>query len=340
VRIPNKLIICSVMAMVVSATALPAGAAAAEVLNGSGSTLVAPLVAEWALAFETLDLVKVNFTPTGSEGGIQAVSSRAVDFAASEAPMSASQRAACHTCFEIPWSLTAIGIGYNVHGVGSKLRLDGDVVAAIYMGAIKRWNDPRIQALNHGLRLPALNITPIYANGSGDTYVFTSHLSGVSSQWRSHIGTGATVSFPTGVLAGSNSAIISRLESTNRSLAYAGVSYLIAHGLPAAAVQNSAGNYEFPNLINIESTARAVKHVPSNGVVRVVNPPRSARIAYPMSALTYVIVPADSSHKSSLRRWILYGMGAGQQFGPALDFAPLPPVIKRAATAAVSRFSR
>ena len=98
------------MAVVVSAAALPAGAAAAEVLNGSGSTLVAPLVAEWALAFQTLDRIKVNFNPTGSEAGIQAVSSGAVDFAASEAPMSATQLAACHNCFQIPWSLTAIGI--------------------------------------------------------------------------------------------------------------------------------------------------------------------------------------------------------------------------------------
>ena len=254
--------------------------------------------------------------------------------------MSASQRAACHTCFQIPWSLTAIGIGYNVRGVGSKLRLNGSVLAGIYLGTIKRWNDPRIQALNHGLRLPAMNITPIYSNGSGDTYVFTSYLSAVSSQWRSGVGSGATVSFPTGVLAGSNSAIISRLESTNGSLAYAGVSYLIAHGLPAAAIQNSAGNYEYPNLLNIESAARAVKHVPSDGVVAVVNPPRSARIAYPMPAVTYVIVPADSSHKPSLRRWILYGMGAGQEFGPALGFASLPPVIKRAASVAVSQFSQ
>ena len=338
-RIPNKLIVCSVTAMVVSATALPAGAAAAEALNGSGSTLAAPLVAEWALAFQTLDRVKVDFTPTGSEAGIQAVSSRSVDFAASEAPMSASQRAACHSCFQIPWSLTAIGIGYNVHGVGSKLRLNGAVLAAIYQGQIKRWNDPQIQALNHGLRLPAVNITPIYANGSGDTYVFTSYLSGVNSKWRTSVGTGATVSFPTGVPATSNSSIIARLETTNGALAYAGVSYLIAHGLPAAAVQNSAGNYEYPNLANIESAAHAVRHVPASGIVRVVNPPRGARIAYPIPALTYVIVPADSSHKSSLRRWILYGMGAGQEFGPALDFAPLPPVIKRAATAAVGRFS-
>lgn len=335
----TKLICGTVTAVVVSAAALPAGAGAAEVLNGSGSTLVAPLVAEWALAFQTLDRIKVNFSPTGSEAGIQAVSSGAVDFAASEAPMAATQRAACHSCFQIPWSLTAIGIGYNVHGVGSKLRLDGDVLAAIYTGAIKRWNDPRIKTLNHGLHLPAVNITPIYANGSGDTYVFTSYLSGVSSKWRSSVGTGATVGFPTGVSAGSNGAIISRLESTNGALAYAGASYLIAHGLPAAAIQNSAGKYEYPNLINIESAAHAVKRVPSSGVVRVVNPPRSARVAYPMSALTYVIVPGDSTHKASLKRWILYGIGGGQEFGPALDFAALPPVIKRAASAAVKRFS-
>jgi phosphate transport system substrate-binding protein len=335
----KKLIFATAVALVLGATALPAGAAAAEVLNGSGSTLVAPLAAEWALAFQTLHRITVNFSPTGSEAGIQAVSSRAVDFAASEAPMSASQVSACHTCFQIPWSLTAIGIGYNVHGVGSKLRLSGDLLAAIYLGTIKRWNDPRIQALNHGVHLPAVNITPISSNGSGDTYVFTSYLSGVSSKWRSGVGTGATVSFPTGVSAGSNSAIISRLESTNGSLAYAGVSYLIAHGLPAAAIRNAAGKYEYPNLVNIESAAHAVRHVPASGVVRVVNPPRSARIAYPIPALTYVIVPGDSSHKASLKRWILYAMGGGQEFGPALDFAPLPPVIKHAATAAVDRFS-
>jgi phosphate transport system substrate-binding protein len=334
----TKPIFYTVMAVIVGTAALPAGAAAAEVLNGSGSTLVAPLVAEWALAFQTLDRIAVNFSPTGSEAGIQAVSSGAVDFAVSEAPMSATQRAACHNCFQIPWSLTAIGIGYNVRGVGSKVRLDGDVLAAIYMGAIKRWNDPRIKALNHRLHLPAVNITPIYSNGSGDTYVFTSYLSGVSSKWRSSVGSGATISFPTGVSAGSNGAIISRLESTNGSLAYAGISYLIAHGLPAAAIQNSAGKYEYPNLINIESAAHAVRHVPSSGVVRVVNPPPSARVAYPMSALTYVIVPGDSTHKPSLKRWILYGIGGGQAFGPALDFAPLPPVIKRAASAAVKRW--
>ena len=128
-------------------------------------------MAEWALAFQTLDRVKVNFSPTGSEAGIQAVSARAVDFAASEAPMSASQRAACHTCFQIPWSLTAIGIGYNVDGIGSKLRLSGDVLAAIYMGSIKRWNDPRIQALSHGLHLPAAAVAArLITGGSGERW--------------------------------------------------------------------------------------------------------------------------------------------------------------------------
>jgi phosphate transport system substrate-binding protein len=318
---PNKLIFCSVMAVVVSATALPAGAAAAEALNGSGSTLVAPLVAEWALAFQTLDRVKVTFTPTGSEAGIQAVSSRAVDFAASEAPMSPSQRSACHSCFQIPWSLTPIGIGYNHRGVGSKLRLDGDVLAAIYLGQIKRWNDPRIQGLNHGLRLPAVNITPVYANGSGDTYVFTSYLSGVSSKWRSGVGTGATVSFPTGVAASSNSAIISRLESTNGALAYAGVSYLIAHGLPAAAVQNSAGRYEFPNLLNIESAARAVNQTGCDGRREQVQPRlgHEAPVRSHREVIAREVLTRQRGHQPRAR---VAGVGAGE---PALQEHRDPP---------------
>jgi phosphate transport system substrate-binding protein len=254
--------------------------------------------------------------------------------------MTASQVSACHSCYQIPWALTAIGVGYNVSGAGAKLRVTGPVLAGIYLGQITRWNDPKIQSLNPRLKLPSLKITPIYANGSGDTYVFTNYLSDVSSSWRKRAGIGTTVGFPTGVAANSNPAITAQLESTNGAIAYVGVSYLIAHALPAAAIQNADGNYEYPNLSNIESAARAVKHMPSNDVVRIVDPPSSARSAYPISTPTYAIVPANSNEKPALKQWILYAMGAGQAFGPALDFAPLPPVIRRAATATVRAFSR
>jgi phosphate transport system substrate-binding protein len=121
------------------------------------------------------------------------------------------------------------------------------------------------------------------------------------------------------------------LESTNGSIAYIAVSYLIAHSLPAAAIQNRAGKFEYPNLANIENAAKTVKHVPGNNELHIVNPPRSAKIAYPISTFTYAIVPASAPNGALLKQFITYAIGQGQSFGPALDFAPIPKVVLNAA---------
>ena len=128
-------------------------------------------------------------------------------------------------------------------------------------------------------------------------------------------------------------------EGTSGAIAYVAVSYLIAHKLPAAAIQNRAGNYEVPNLKNIANAAGAVHSVPSNNELHIVNPPRSARIAYPISTFTYVILrPKDPlGHGVFVKAFVSYALGAGQSFGPALDFVPLPGSVKRAAQATAGR---
>jgi phosphate transport system substrate-binding protein len=314
-----------------------AQAATAPTLNGAGSTLVAPLEAEWAQAFDTSTGDVVNYQAVGSGTGITDISNGSVDFGASDAPLSPTQAANCHNCIQIPWALSATGIGWHIGGLKS-LRLTGKVLEEIYAGQITNWDNPAIKALNKHEHMPSLTITPIYrTDGSGDTYAFTNYLSHVSSAWAQHVGVGTSVSFPHGVGGAHNTGVTSLLTTTNGGIAYIAVSYLIAHGLPAAAIKNNAGRYEYPNLSEIENAARTVKHVPPNNAISIVDPPKSAKIAYPISTFTYVIAPTTAAQGALLRQFIDYALGAGQTFGPALDFAGLPKVVKRAAAASVGR---
>ncbi len=308
-----------------------AAAGSTNALQGAGSSLVAPLEAEWAQAFQGKYGFSVSYQSVGSGTGITDITQSLVDFGASDAPLTPSQAAGCQGCVQIPWALSATGIGYHINGVGPGLKLSANVIAGIYLGRIKNWNDPAIKALNPTLNLPGTTITPIFRqDGSGDTYAFTDYLTRANGAWSSSVGTGTSVQFPTGVGGRGNSGVTSVLQSTDGGIAYVAVSYLIAHHLPAAAIKNAAGKFEYPNLRNIENAAQAVKSVPSNNELHIVNPPKSARIAYPISTFTYAIVHQTNPNSSLIQQWLLYALGAGQAFGPSLDFAPLPNVVHTA----------
>ncbi len=318
-----------------------ATAPAVKSLSGAGSTLVAPLVAEWAQEFPVFYGVNIDYASVGSQAGLNRIASGATDFAATDSPLTTSQRQACPSCGQIPWTLTAIGIGYHVNGAGNQLRLTPSVLANIYLGHITRWNDSRITSLNPGVKLPALKITPVYTSASGDTAVFTQYLSRVSSAWRTKVGTGDTVSFPVGITSNGNSGMTTLLQSTNGAIGYVGVPYLIAHKLPAAAIQNAAGGYAYPNLGNIIAAGATVKKVPANGALAIVDPPKSAPAAYPISTFSYVVVSATAAapRKAALRDWIAFAIGGGQKFGEGLDFAPVPSLVAAADRRAVHTFA-
>ncbi len=313
-----------------AAGALPAGAMA-ESLTGAGSTLVAPLEAYWAQDFQQRYGDSVTYASVGSGAGIAQISARTVDFGASDAPMTPTQAEGCKECIQIPWALTATGIGFNISGV-SKLRLTGPVLAEIYLGKITNWDAPAIAKLNKGTTLPNLKITPVYrSDGAGDTYAFTDYLSRISSQWKSQVGNATSVNFPTGVGGKGNDGVTAVVTTTNGALGYISASYIIAHKLGAAALRNAACKYEYPNLSNIEAAAKVIKHVASNNEMHIVNPPKSDKIAYPLSTFTYAIVPIHAPNSGLLAKWVYYAMTMGQKFGAALDFAPIPKVVLKAA---------
>src|SRR3954471_17912283 len=183
----------------VSALALMAGAGAkqqshkATTITGAGSTFVSPLVSVWTPAVGQAFDYTLQYSPVGSGAGIAAITSRTVDFGASDAPLTPDQFSACQGCVQIPWALAGTAIPYNVPGLqlpkNTNLHLSGDVIAKIYMGQITNWSDPAIKALNPKATLPDLKITPVYRTGnSGTTYNFTDYLSSVSGDWKSKIG--------------------------------------------------------------------------------------------------------------------------------------------------------
>jgi phosphate transport system substrate-binding protein len=306
--------------------------ASAGSLTGAGSTLIAPLLeGYWAPEFERTSGTKVTYAAVGSGAGIEQVSARAVEFGASDAPLTATQSAACKGCVQIPWALTATGIAWHIEGV-SRLRLTGPVLAEIYLGKITNWDDPRIAKLNKGETMPNLPITVVYrSDGSGDTYAFTDYLSRISSEWKSKVGNATSVSFPAGVGGKGNAGVTAVVVSTNGSIGYISASYIIAHNLGAAALQNAAGKFEYPNLKNIENAAASIKRVPANNEIHIVDPPKKFKTAYPLSTFTYCMIPTDAPQKPLLTEWVKYALTKGQKFGAALDFATVPKVVLKAA---------
>ncbi|HZO77065.1 MAG TPA: phosphate ABC transporter substrate-binding protein PstS [Solirubrobacteraceae bacterium] len=298
-------------------------------LTGAGSTLVAPLLSQWQPKYDEEHGVAVTYGAIGSGGGIEQITARTVDFGASDAPLTSSQASACKGCVQIPWALSATAIAYHVQGVPTGLKLTGPILSDIWLGKIKAWNDPAIKKLNPGVNLPSTKITPVYrTDGSGDTYAFTNYLSHVSSEWKSKVGTSTQVHFPVGLGGKGNSGVGGVLTSTNGSIAYVALAYVVSNKFTDAAVQNAAGKFETPGISSISAAAATVKSVPSDNAISIVDPPASASGAYPISTFTYVIVPKKSPKASGLKKFITWALGSeAQALGPKLDFAPLPAKV-------------
>lgn len=321
----RKRLVGFVVAAVIASMSVATGVALASgSLTGAGSTLIQPLMAQW----QAHSGISITYGAVGSGTGIADITSRAVDFGASDAPLTSQQASACNGCTQIPWALTATGITFNIPGVHS-LRLTGPIISQIYLGQISNWDSNAIKKINKHAHLPNLKITPVYrSDGSGDTYAFTNFLSRESSTWAHRIGYATSVSFPTGVGAAHNSGMVSTVQSTTGSIGYIAADFLIQAHLPAAALQNAAGNFEYPNLKNIANAASQVKRLPRGNALHIVDPSKKYKTAYPLSTFTYGIFPNSSSDSSTLKALVDYAVGKGQNYGPALDFQPLPKFIR------------
>jgi phosphate transport system substrate-binding protein len=308
-------------------------------LTGAGSTLVAPIMSKWQKAFDEETETTVTYGAIGSGGGIDQVTARTVDFGASDAPLTADQFSEAGEVEQIPWALSGTVPAYNVEGAPENLKLNGQLLAEIYLGKVSSWNDPAIAKLNPGASLPSTKITPVYrTDGSGDTYAFTNFLSTVDPEWKEEVGTSTQVKFPTGQGGDGNDGVSAAISGTDGAIGYVGLAYAVSNELSMPLIENSAGNFPEPGVKSVEAAAAAVNTISKDNSISLASLPSSAKKAYPISTYTYVIVPLESEKAESLKEFIGWVISPkGQEFGPDLDFAPLPSQVVAADRTAIAR---
>ena len=341
IRISAVVAAAALLAVAVAGTA---GASRAShrgtTITGAGSSFVSPLVAQWVAGIGAAYGYELQYSAIGSGGGIAAITSRTVDFGASDAPLTPDQFSACNGCEQIPWALGGTAIMYNLSGVKNLLHTDGPTLAKIFMGQITSWNDPAIQKLNPGVSLPSTKITIAHrSDNSGTTFNVTDYLSSVSPAWKSQFGSAVAVNWPVGVGARGSSGVAGVVASTDGSIGYADVAFALANHLKYFAVKNSSGKYTTPGSRGILSAASSDQKPDANNALSIVNPPKKYSNAYPISTFTYVIVPLQSSKAADLKKFLFWAVTKGQtgQYTAKLRFVPIPKPVLVVAEKAIAK---
>lgn len=291
-------------------------------LIGAGSTLVQPLVVRWTADYGARRHVTIDYGAIGSGGGMTAIRSKTVDFGASDAPLQGAQKEP--GLVQIPWALAATAIAVNLPGIAEHPKLTGPVLADIFSGKVRYWNDPEIASLNRGLTLPHLAVAPVHrSDPSGDTFVFTTFLSRTDPSWKTKVGAGTDVSWPIGAGARGNAGVAGVLTQTRGAIAYVAIAQVKGAHLNYALVRNRAGQYLDPSPATIAAAASTARFA-SDDSSTIVDAPKG----YPLSTFTYALVRRSSSKIGELKRFLRYAVGRGQSFAAPLDFAPLPASVR------------
>ncbi len=307
-----------------------AGSSGKGSINGAGSTLAAPIYQQWGSNLSSQGLT-VNYNGVGSGAGIAQLQAGTVDFAGSDPPLKASEmQAAKGPVAMFPIAFGGITVSYNLPGVKAGLKLDGKTIADIFLGKVKTWSDPEIKALNPGISLPSTSITVVHrSDASGTTQGFTTFLSDYSPDWTTAAGKpDKTVKWPTGTGAAKNSGVAAAIKQTSGAIGYVEQAYALQNNFTYAAVKNKAGQFIAPTL-DATSAAAVGINVPADLAITTINSPNPA--AYPIVSQTFVVVYKDmckagvtKSAASGVKKFLTYGLGAGQGVVKQLSYAPLP----------------
>jgi phosphate transport system substrate-binding protein len=304
-------------------------------ISGAGSTFAAPVYQQWA---SSLSPLTVNYQAVGSGAGITALENKTVDFGASDPPLKPADESAIakngSPAVQIPMFLGAITVSYNLPGVATGMKLDGKTIADIYLGKVKTWNDAEIKALNPGVSLPATAITVIHrSDSSGTTSGFTGFLAAVDPEFKSKVGEGKDVPWPTGTGAKGNAGVAGAVQQTAGAVGYVEQAYALAHKFTYAAVKNAAGNFVLPSLASTSAAAEGIK-VPANLGIKIKNP--TGANAYAITSQTFVVVnkdlckagiPGGEGAAKGVVKFLTYGLGEGQSILSQADYATLPSAV-------------
>lgn len=302
-------------------------------LTGAGSTFDYPLFSKMFSVYPTVKCgANVNYQSVGSGAGINDLLNNIVAFGATDTPLTDAQigKSTHGSVLHIPVTLGATAISYNLSSIPTgTLKLTGPIIANIYLGKIKTWNDPAITAINTGVSLPNQAITVVHrSDGSGTTGIFTHYLSDVSSDWSSKVGAATTVNWPAGVGGKGNAGVAAAVKSTVGAIGYLELAYVISNNISYALVQNKDGSYVKPSLDGAKADAANVTSIPADLRFFIVNAPGTD--SYPISGFSWVVVyqnQTNTDRGKAVANMLWWMTHDGQQYATSLTYVPLPDAI-------------
>lgn len=301
-------------------------------LSGAGATFPAPVYQKWFESFQARNpKAEITYQAVGTEAGLQLLKDRKVDFAASDVFLPDETEGQARTSrLHFATVMGAVVPIYNLASVGRNLNFTPEVLADIYLGKIKKWNDPKIRASNKGMQLPGTEIVVIHrSDGSGTTFVWTDYLSKVSAEWKKGVGVGTAVHWPMGTGAIGNEGEAAAVQQTPNSIGYVELVYALRHQLSFGAVRNSAGEFVQADLSSVTAAASgAAGEMTSDFRVSITNAPGKG--SYPIATFTWWLFPADfggAERKRAFLELLRWMLTSGQKECSALGYAPLPHEI-------------
>ncbi len=299
-------------------------------LTGAGATFPNPIYTKWFDAYAKQTGVRINYQSIGSGGGIRQFTEGTVDFGATDGPMTEEQMTAVPGgVLHLPTVIGAVVLTYNLPALGTtKLKIDGPTIAAIYSGEITKWNDPRIAALNAGVKFPVSDIIVVHrSDGSGTTYVFSDFLAKISPKWASSVGKATSVKWPIGLGGKGNEGVTQQVKQTEGAVGYVELIYAISNGLPAAQVKNAAGNFIEPSLKTVSAAAGSIPITDAMDFRVSITNAEGAE-TYPVASLTWLLVrktPVDTAKHAKLKQFLTWMLTPeAQRMAADLNYAPLP----------------
>ncbi len=299
-------------------------------LSGAGGTFPYPIYSKWFSEYHNLHSnIQINYQAIGSGGGIHQVQTGAVDFGATDGPMSDEQIATSKVkVLHLPTVLGAVVPVYNIPGVNAELKFTPEILAGVFLGKITNWNDPSITVVNREVKFPNQAITVVHrSDGSGTTYVWTDYLRKVSPEWQGSVGNGTSVKWPVGVGGKGDEGVAGMVRSLPGSIGYVELIYALQNKISFGAVQNSSKHFIKASLGS--TTAASVGlNMPADFRASITNPP--GENAYPIASFTWLLIPtsrSDANKAKILKDFLLWMLSTGQTMTDALSYAPLPKAV-------------
>ncbi|CAM5210110.1 phosphate ABC transporter substrate-binding protein [Bosea thiooxidans] len=308
-----------------------AGSAQAADITGAGATFPFPIYSKWAEAYKKEAGVGLNYQSIGSGGGIRQIKAKTVAFGATDAPLKGEDLSK-DGLIQFPTVMGGVVPAVNIAGVEpGKLKLSGEIIAQIYLGDIKKWNDPKIAALNAGLTLPDANINPVYrSDGSGTTFVFTDYLSKVSADWKSKIGANTAVQWPVGIGGKGNEGVSASVKQVANSIGYVEYAYAKQNKLSHALVKNADGNFPAPEEKAFQAAAANANWSEQPGFGISLNNQKGAE-AWPITSATFILVHAKPEKPEEVQaalKFFDWAYKGGDKLASDLDYVALPANVK------------